>query len=139
MFPLSTIQYVKIAIFVLAVSSAGYFGWHIGHGEYLDLKARTEEMGQKQLAENQAKAKEQELINKGISDVYEARISNIHTFYNGMLNSSSRAVSSEPNATISINGETHNILDVAEQCAKTTQQLVSLQDFLNQQVNLDVK
>jgi hypothetical protein len=45
-------------------------------------------------------------------------------------------VSSDPNATITINGETHNLLLVAEQCAQTTEQLMTLQDWVNQQVNL---
>jgi hypothetical protein len=42
-------------------------------------------------------------------------------------------------STIAINGKAVNVLLVAEQCAQTTQQLISLQDWLNQQVGLDAK
>jgi hypothetical protein len=43
------------------------------------------------------------------------------------------------NSTVTINGETVNVLLVAEQCAQTTQQVISLQDWINQQVGLDAK
>jgi len=54
-----------------------------------------------------------------------------------MLDSRSGAVSSVPNATITVNGETHNILSVAEECSVTTAQLMTLQDWVNQQISLN--
>ena len=136
MFPLSVLTYVKIGVAALLVCGIFYSGWHVGHSDYVVFKAETEAIAQKQIAENEAKAKEQEIINKGVTDAYEARISSIHSFYNGMHNASGGAVSSVPNATITINGNTVNTLDFAEQCANTTQQIESLQDWINQQVGL---
>jgi hypothetical protein len=130
------INYIKIGFAVLVICSAGYLGFHIGNNRYLEYKASVEVIAQKQIAENEAKQKESELINKGVTDAYEARINNIHAMYGRMHNASSGAVSSVPNATLTVNGETHNSVSVAEDCSVTTQQLVSLQDWINQQVGI---
>jgi hypothetical protein len=125
--------YIYIAL-VLGCFSAGFYVEHLRYEEY---RQEVQLAGQKQLAENTAKIKEQELINENIKQTYEARIDNIHSFYSGMHNTSGSPVSSDPKATISVNGETHNILSLAQECAATTQQLVTLQDWINQQIGLD--
>ena len=124
--------YIYIAL-VLGGFSAGFY---VEHLRYMEYRQEVQIVADKQIAENEAKIKEQELINENIKQTYEARLTSIHTFYTGMLDSRSGAVSSVPNATITVNGETHNILLVAEQCAQTTEQLMTLQDWVNQQVNL---
>ena len=127
--------YIYLAL-VCGSFGAGFYVEHLRFKEFADT-VRLE--AQKQIDANTAKLKEQEIINENIKQTYEARLTNIHTFYSGMLNSSSSPVSSVPNATITVNGETHNILSVAEECSITTTQLIILQDWLNQQVNLDGK
>jgi len=125
--------YLYIAL-VFGGFSAGYY---VEHLRFVDYKQEVQIAGEKQQAETAAKIKEQELINENIKQTYEARLTNIHTFYSGMLDSRSSIVSSsDPKATITINGETHNLLLVAEQCAQTTEQLMTLQEWVNQQVNL---
>jgi hypothetical protein len=116
--------------------SAGFYVEHLRFAEY---KADVVAAGERQIAENKAKAKEQEIINDNVAKTYQDNISNIHTFYSRMLDTSSGAMSPNGTATITINGQTYNLLSVAEQCAQTTQQLESLQDWINQQVGLDAK
>ena len=116
--------------------SAGFYVEHLRFAEY---KADVVAAGERQIAENKAKAKEQEIINENVAKTYQDNINNIHTFYGRMLDTSSGAMSPNGTATITINGETHNLLSVAEQCAQTTQQLESLQDWINQQVGIDGK
>jgi hypothetical protein len=132
----SYINYIKIGICIVSLLLSSFIGWHIGHSKYVNYKAEVEAAAEKQIAENKAKEIEQQLINKGVEDAYKANIANIHNFYNGMLNASSGAMSTNGTATITINGQTHNLLSVAEQCAETTQQLESLQDWVNQQIGL---
>jgi hypothetical protein len=127
--------YIYLAL-VCGSFGAGFYVEHLRFKEFADT-VRLE--AQKQIDANTAKLKEQEIINENIKQTYEARLTSIHTFYSGMLNSSSSPVSSVPNATITVNGETHNILSVAEECSITTTQLITLQDWVNQQVNLDGK
>jgi len=124
--------YIYLAL-VLGGFGAGYY---VEHLRFVDYKQEVQLVAEKQQTETDAKIKEQEIINENIKQTYEARLTSIHSFYTGMLNSRSGVVSSDPNATITVNGETHNILLVAEQCAQTTEQLMTLQDWVNQQVNL---
>jgi len=125
--------YIYIAL-VLGGFSAGFY---VEHLRFVEFRQEVQIAGEKQQAETEAKIKEQELINENIKQTYEARLTSIHTFYIGMLDSRTRNLSaSDPNATITINGETHNVLLVAEQCAQTTEQLMTLQEWVNQQVNL---
>ena len=125
--------YYKIALY-LALVFSGYYVEHLRFEHYLDQQAI---VAQKQADDTAAKEKESELINKGVADAYEARIANIHSMYSRMQHDpSSGAVSSVPTATITINGETHNVLDVAEQCTITTQQLQSTQDWIQSQIKI---
>ena len=125
--------YIYLAL-VLGGFGAGYY---VEHLRYMDFKQEVQIVTEKQQAKTDAKIKEQEIINENIKQTYEARLTSIHTFYTGMLNSRSGAVSSDPNATITVNGETHNIVDVASQCAATTEQLRTLQEWVRDQVKLN--
>jgi len=124
-------------IYIALVFGGFGAGFYVEHLRYMEYRQEVQIVAEKQIAENEAKIKEQELINENIKQTYEARLTSIHTFYTGMLDSRSGAVSSVPNATITVNGETHNILSVAEECSVTTVQLITLQDWVNQQISLN--
>jgi len=127
----------QVYLYIALVFGGFSAGFYVEHLRFVDYKQEVQIAGEKQQAETAAKIKEQELINENIKQTYEARLTNIHTFYSGMLDSRSGAVSSVPNATITINGETHNVLLVAEECSVTTAQLMTLQDWVNQQISLN--
>ena len=130
---------VQIYIY-LAVLFAGFSGgFYVEHLRFVDFQDGVKIVAEKQIAENKAKEKEQELINRGVTDAYNANLSNVHNFYNRMLDTSSGAMSTNGTATITINGEAHNLLLVAEQCADTTTQLIALQGWINQEAGLDAK
>ena len=126
-------------IYLVLVFGSFSSGFYIEHIRFVDFQDKVKIVAEQQIAENKAKLKEQELINRGVTDAYNANVSNIHTFYNRMLNTDSGATTTLSTASITINGETHNLLLVAEQCAQTTQQLVSLIDWTNQQIGLNGK
>ena len=125
-------------IYLVLVLGSFSSGFYIEHIRFVDFQDKVKIVAEQQIAENKAKLKEQELINRGVTDAYNANVSNIHNFYHRMLNDTgSGAMSSVPNATITINGTTINTLDFAEQCATTTQQLESTQDWIRTQIGLD--
>jgi len=125
-------------IYLVLVFGSFSSGFYIEHIRFVDFQDKVKIVAEQQIAENKAKIKEQELINRGVTDAYNANVSNIHNFYHRMLNDTgSGAMSSVPNATITINGTTINTLDFAEQCATTTQQLESTQDWIRTQIGLD--
>ena len=124
--------------FYLALVLGGFgAGFYLEHLRFFNYQQEVKIAGEKQQLETAAKIKEQEIINDNVKQTYEARLTSINAFYSGLHNNGSSSLSaSDPKATITINGETHNLLLVAEQCAITTSQLVSLQDWVNQQVNV---
>ena len=127
-------------IYLVLVLGSFSSGFYIEHIRFVDFQDKVKIVAEQQIAENKAKLKEQELINRGVTDAYNANLSNVHNFYHGMLNNtSSGAMSTNGTATITINGEAHNLLLVAEQCADTTTQLIALQGWINQQAGLDAK
>ena len=131
---LSGQTYIYLAILLGGFSS----GFYVEHLQFSNYKEQIKIVAEQQIAENKAKLKEQELINRGVTDAYNANVSNIHNFYHRMLNDTgSGAMPSVPNATITINGTTINTLDFAEQCATTTQQLESTQSWIRDQIGLD--
>ena len=129
----------QTVIYLVLVFGGFSSGFYIEHIRFVDFQDKVKIVAEQQIAENKAKLKEQELINRGVTDAYNANVSSIHTFYNRMLNTDSGATTTLSTASITINGETHNLLLVAEQCAQTTQQLVSLIDWTNQQIGLNGK
>ena len=129
----------QVYIYLALVFGGFGAGFYVEHLRFSEYKTEVVAAGERQILENQAKAKEQEIINENVAKSYQDNINNIHTFYSRMLDTSSGAMSTNGTATITINGEAHNLLLVAEQCAQTTQQLVSLIDWTNQQIGLNGK
>jgi hypothetical protein len=140
-FLLSLIGGVGGSLYIyLAVLFAGFgSGFYLEHLRFSDYRQSVQLEAQKQIDANEALKKEQALINKGVTDAYNANIANIHTFYSGMHNASSGSMSYNADATVTINGKAVNVLLIAEQCADTTQQLQSLQGWIRDQVGLNDK
>jgi len=119
-----------IASFLLGFGS----GWKFEHGRFMDFKEEIAVAAAKKEAENISIQKQSDLVTKGIKNEYEARISALRNYYSsGLRNSSSGELSAIPQSTISIDGKATN-LQLA--CAYTTQQLVSLQDWIKAQAGI---
>jgi hypothetical protein len=120
-----------IALTVLALLGFGYGKYE--HDAFVVYKTEVTTIANKQIAENKAKIKEQELINKGVINEYQAKLSAIKSYYGGMHNPSSSSMPTLSNPSAGINGSPSDQLLA---CAATTQQLVSLQDWIKQQAGL---
>lgn len=111
-----------------------YQGYSYEHDKFVAYKTEVALIAERQTAKNESIQKQSELINKGIQNEYEARINAIRNYYSsGVRHSSSGAVPAIPSATFSIDGKAP---DIELNCAYTTQQLVSLQDWIKEQVAL---
>ena len=113
---------------------AGLFlGWRYEHGNLVAYKAEVKAAADQQIAKNESIQKQQTLVNKGISDAYEAKLSALKSYYGGLRNSSSGNLPSISNPASGVN---ESASDQLLACAYTTQQLVSLQDWINAQVGI---
>ena len=131
MFPLSIGAWITIISVVVSIFGFGYGRYE--HNALISYKSEVTTIANKKIAENEAKIKEQTLINKATKENYEAKLSALKSYYGGMHNSSS---SSMPTFSNSASGTNESSPDQLLACAYTTQQLVSLQDWIKQQTGL---
>jgi hypothetical protein len=127
------ISYVRIGILAGIFLAGLLLGWGYEYRNLVAYKAEVEAVAKVQQAKNESIAKQQTLVNKGIENEYQAKLSAIKSYYGGLRQPSSSSMSPIPQSTIGIDGKATN-LELA--CAYTTQQLVSLQDWIKQQLEV---
>ena len=133
MCPLPISVYIYAACAVLAIGGLGY-------GKYESVKydayvSKVELAAKEQEMINQSKAKEAAQVNEKVKNDYENRIALIKHTYGGMrLSSTSQTgtISATPSSTDGTPADPKFI----EKCAMTTQQLVSLQGWLSEQIGI---
>ena len=130
-------NYIKVGLAVLVACTIFYSGFHIGNNRYLEFKASVEATAKIQEEKVKSIRSQQELVNKGITNEYEAKLAAIRNYYSSgvQFNSSSRTVSGISPAPKGTDAETAYPI-LARQCTETTAQLTSLQDWVNQQVGI---
>ena len=134
MFPIST--YIYAGLFALAVAGFGYGRYQ--HNALVDYKAEVKTVAEKQQLHIESITKQQALVTKGIENEYEAKLSAIRNYYkstsvwNNPSSGKVSGISTSPSATDVISS--YNRL--AEACAMTTQQVVSLQDWIKGQYEI---
>jgi hypothetical protein len=129
------INYIKIGLIVLALCLSSYVGFHMGNSRYLEYKAQVETVAEVQKAKVESIQKQQDLVTKGIKNEFEAKLSAIRNYYGGVQYSSSRTMPGISAAPKGTDAETAYPI-LAGQCAVTTAQLTSLQDWINEQMGL---
>lgn len=111
-----------------------YQGFSYEHKKFTAYKTEVALIAERQNAKNDSIKKQSDLINKGIQNEYEARLSAIRSHYtNGVRNSSSGKLPAIPNSTFSADGKA---ADIELACAYTTQQLISLQNWIKEQTGI---
>lgn len=119
---------IGVIVLIGALFGFGYYKGYSGEKQRFDtFKADLQAQVKAQEAINEATKKQQDIIGKSIRSDYENKLSALKSYYGGVRQQSSTSLSTLPSSTSSINGETIN-LELA--CASTTQQLVSLQEWI---------
>ena len=125
--------YIYAALALAAVAGIGY-------GKYESVKydayvAKVELAAKEQELTNKSKAKEAFQVNEKVKNDYENRIALIKRTYGGM-----RLTNTNQTGTISATANptdgTPTDPKFIEKCAMTTQQLVSLQGWLSEQIGI---
>ena len=130
------INYIKIGVIGLILCGVFYSGFHLGNSRYVEYRASVENTAKAQEAHVESIQKQHELVTKGIQNEYESKLAALRNYYGGMqLNSGSRTVSGISPAPKGTDAETAYPI-LAGQCAATTAQLTSLQDWVNAQIGI---
>ena len=122
------IDYVKITILAVAVSVVFGSGYWAGYSKYVAYKQEVEIAVKAQEAKVESIQKQHELVTKGISDEYDAKLSLIRQYYaNGVRSPSSSGLSSPASTAQSASiVPAHNLL---AECSTTTLMLTELQKW----------
>jgi len=121
-------KYIAIGVAVLGLFGVGYYKGYSAEKERFDaFKAELSAQAKAQELINQSTKKQQDIIGKSIRSEYEAKLSALNSYYGGVRQQSSTSLSTLPSSSLGTNGEAIN-LELA--CASTTQQLVSLQEWV---------
>ena len=131
------VDYVKIGIAGLFLLGAFATGWGLRNRDFNDYKREVANAAKTQEAHVESIKKQQALVNKGIENEYNAKLALLRQYYaNGVRQPNTSKL--PPNSGITTQPfdalAAYNVL--AGQCAETTQQLVSLQTWLNEQMGL---
>jgi hypothetical protein len=133
MFPLPISVYIYAACAVLALGGLGYGKYE--SAKYDAYVSKVELAAKEQELMNKSKAKEAAQVNEKVKNDYENRIALIKRTYGGM-----RLTNPNPTGTVSTTPSptdgTPTDPKFIEKCAITTQQLVSLQGWLSEQIGI---
>jgi len=129
MIPLSIGQYVKFGAAAVALLFSAYLGYSFEHSRFMAFKAEVEAIARIQEAKNESIVKQQDLVSKAAKENYETKLSALKSYYGGLRQPSSGKLPSISDPSTGVN---ESASDQLLACAYTTQQLVSLQDWVNQ-------
>lgn len=120
---------IGIIVLVAGLFGAGYYKGYSGEKQRFDqFKADLEAQVKAQEAINESIKKQQDIIGKSIRSDYENKLNAIKSYYGGVRQqSSTNSLSAISNSAIGLDGKATNL---ELNCAYTTQQLVSLQDWI---------
>ena len=137
MFPLSVLTYVKIGAGTILLLICFFSVWSIRNNDYMAFKKEVELAAKAQEAHVESIQKQHALVTKGIANEYDAKIAALRNYYKStsVWNSNGSQVSGLSTSPKSVDVVTaYNVL--AGQCAETTQQVISLQEWINAQIGI---
>ena len=130
--------YVKIVAGIVCILSIFFAGWHVRDVDYMAFKKEVESVAKAQEAKVQSIQAQHELVTKGISNEYEAKLSAVRNYYkstsvwNKSSGSTMPGISAAPSSADVI--AAYN--ELAGQCAQATLQVVELQKWINEQIGI---
>lgn len=121
---------VAIIATVVVIFATGYYkGYRNTQDKFDSYKAEVAAVAAKQEAKTKIINQNNTRVAKETSNAYKDNLAAVRDYYNRMYNDGSKFVSRLPNASTGTNATpSYDVL--AGQCAETTLQVVTLQDFI---------
>jgi len=130
------IDYVKISLIAGICAIAFGSGWWMGYSRYIEYKKSVEIAAKEQEAHVESIQKQHELVTKGIANEYDAKLALLRQYYASGVRQPNSSSVSNLSSTSAIANASAAYSELIGQCAETTQQLVSLQEWINQQIGI---
>jgi hypothetical protein len=129
--------YIKAGLLIVLICGVFFAGWHTRDRDFTVYKLAQQAIVEKQQAENESIKKQQALVNKGIQDEYDAKLALIRQYYaNGVRNNNGTGTVSGISSTSKLSDAIAAYNQLASDCAATTLQTVTLQQWVNEQLGV---
>lgn len=128
---LSPLQKIGLyAVLVVLVFGAGYYkGFSHERDRFVAFKTELEAKAKAQEMLNKAAEQKNKLIAENVKNEYEARLAALRNYYVGLRHTDTNKMLRVPDSTSTTYAEASNPVFVG-QCAETTLQLISLQNWI---------
>lgn len=130
------IDYWKVGIIAFVCASVFGTGYWMGYSRYVEYKKSVEIAAKAQEAHVESIKKQNELVTKGIQNEYDAKLALLRNYYANSMRQPNTSNMPGISIATSLADATAAYSKLAGQCAETTQQLVSLQEWINQQMGI---
>ena len=129
--------YLKAILLIGLVCGIFFAGWHTRDRDFTIYKDQVRIAAEKQQAHTESVQKQQELINKGIQNEYDAKLALLRQYYaNGVRNNNGTGAVSGISSTSKLSDAIATYNQLASDCAATTLQTVTLQQWINEQIGI---
>lgn len=132
---MNPLVYVKLGAIALAVLFSAYLGYSFEHSRFMVFKTQVEMVAKEQEQKVISIQKQQELVNKGISNGFQNQLRAVRNYYDGLLNASGSQLPPVSEPTLRTN-ESAAYYELASACAATTVQTIALQDWIKESAGL---
>jgi hypothetical protein len=129
--------YVKAILLIALVCGVFFAGWHTRDRDFTIYKDQVRIEAEKAQAHTESVQKQQALITKGIQDEYDAKLALLRQYYaNGVRNNNGGNSVSSISSTSKLSDAITAYNQLASDCAATTLQVVTLQQWVNEQLGI---
>ena len=127
--------YIKTGLLIVLVCGVFYAGWHTRDRDFTIYKDQVRIEAEKAQAHTESIKKQQEITTKGIQDEYDAKLALIRQYYaNGLRNNNGGNSVSSISSTSKLSDAIAAYNQLAADCAATTLQTVTLQQWITEQM-----
>ena len=127
--------YLKAILLIGLVCGIFFAGWHTRDRDFTIYKDQVRIAAEKQQAENESIKKQHELVTKGIQDEYDAKLALIRQYYaNGVRSNNGASTVPGISSTSKLSDAIAAYNQLASDCAATTLQTVTLQQWIAEQM-----
>ena len=127
--------YVKAILLIALVCGVFFAGWHTRDRDFTIYKDQVRIEAEKAQAHTESIKKQQEITTKGIQDEYDAKLALIRQYYaNGVRNNNGASTVSGISSTSKLSDAIAAYNQLAADCAATTLQTVTLQQWITEQM-----
>ena len=127
--------YLKAILLIGLVCGIFFAGWHTRDRDFTIYKDQVRIEAEKAQAHTESIQKQQEITTKGIQNEYDAKLALLRQYYaNGVRNNNGSNTMSSISSTSNLSDAIAAYNQLASDCAATTLQAVTLQQWINEQI-----